>query len=33
MNAEELFEKLGYKKQVGFENICFVYEKIFSLHL
>lgn len=26
MNAEELFEKLGYKKQVGFESICFVYE-------
>lgn len=26
MNAEELFEKLGYKKQVGFETICFIYE-------
>lgn len=26
MKAEELFEKLGYKKQVGFESICFLYE-------
>lgn len=26
MKAEELFEKLGYKKQVGFESICYVYE-------
>ena len=26
MKAEELFEKLGYKKQVGFESICFIYE-------
>lgn len=24
MKAEELFEKLGYKKQVGFESICYV---------
>ena len=26
MKAEELFEKLGYKKQAGFESICYVYE-------
>lgn len=26
MKSEELFEKLGYKKQVGFESICFIYE-------
>ena len=26
MKAEEFFEKLGYKKQAGFESICYVYE-------
>lgn len=26
MKAEELFEKLGYKKQASFESICYVYE-------
>ena len=26
MKAEELFEKLGYKKQAGYESICYVYE-------
>lgn len=26
MKAEELFEKLGYKKLAGFESICYVYE-------
>lgn len=26
MKAEELFEKLGYKKQDSFESICYVYE-------
>lgn len=26
MKAEELFEKLGYKKRAGFESICYVYE-------
>ena len=26
MKAEELFEKLKYKKQTGFESICYVYE-------
>lgn len=26
MKAEQLFEELGYKKQDGFESICYVYE-------
>lgn len=27
MKAEELFEKLGYKKLAGFESICYVFRK------